>query len=331
MEISREATLAQNVDHKQRHSRHTQLRRWQDQLGQTGMLTMTWAVILLLIVIGSVLFARAWPLLSTYPLNELLFASTWQPMRGLFGLLPFIIGSTAVTLIAMTVAVPLAILSGIYLAEYTTSRVRLAVKPIVDLLAGIPPVVYGVWGILVVVPFIRDYVAPWIGQTFGATIPFLANRNPSGYTVLTAGLVLGMMVFPMIVAITEEVLRAVPQDLREALHALGATRWETTKVVCGRAGLPGILAAVVLGFSRAFGETLAVMMVVGNVSRIPTSLLDGASTLAGLIANNYGEMMSVPRYEAALMGAAFVLLAVVVVFNIGARIVLAQQIAKGAA
>ncbi|NTV64100.1 MAG: ABC transporter permease subunit, partial [Oscillochloris sp.] len=115
-------------------------------------------------------------------------------------------------------------------------------------------------------------------------------------------------------------LRATPAGLREALYALGATRWEVARHVLLRAALPGVIAAVVLGFSRAFGETLAVLMVVGNVPRIPTTIFDGAYTLSGLIANNYGEMMSVPQYEAALMTAACVLLAVVVCFNIGARL-----------
>lgn len=328
MELSQRLNLARARVARHRRRYHQHWRRWYDQWGHGLMGGMARMVILLSIIIGVTLLIRAWPLLSTYPLHELLLSMTWQPMRGHFGLAPFIVGSALVTLVAMLVAVPLAILTGVYLAEYTTTRARLLFKPIIDLLAGIPPVVYGLWGILVIVPFIRDHVAPWADLTFGTTLPFLANRNPSGYGLLSAGLVLGMMVFPLIVAITEEVLRAVPRELREALHALGATRWETTRLVLLRAGLPGVLAAVVLGFSRAFGETLAVLMVVGNVPHLPRSLFDGAYTLSGLIANNYGELMSVPRYEAALMSSALMLLAVVVGFNIGARVILARYLGR---
>ena len=132
------------------------------------------------------------------------------------------------------------------------------------------------------------------------------------------------MVFPLIVAVTEEVMRAIPRESREAALCLGATRWEATKLVMRRQALGGVLAAVVLGFSRAFGETLAVMMLIGNTVQIPGSLFDTAYSLPALIANNYGEMMSVPLYESALMGAALMLLIVVLVFNILARAVIVR-------
>ena len=148
---------------------------------------------------------------------------------------------------------------------------------------------------------------------------------------MTAGVVLAVMVFPLIVAVTEEVMRSVPRELREALLSLGATRWETTKCIVRHVGLPGIWAAVVLGFSRAFGETLAVMMTVGNVAQLPTGLFDAVYPLPALIANNYGEMMSVPLYESALMGAALILLAVVVPFIISARLVVERLVKRSAA
>jgi phosphate transport system permease protein len=277
-------------------------------------------VLLALLLIGGVLLLRAWPILGQGELEALLTGAVWQPTQGRFGFLPFIVGSTLVTLLAMLVAVPPAVLSGVYLAEYARPRSRSLIKPVVDLLAGVPPVIYGLWGILVIVPAVRDHIAPWLGATFGATVPWLRNSNPSGYGLLSAGLVLGAMVFPLIVAVVDEVLRAAPASLREALYALGATRWEVARHMLLRAALPGVIAAIVLGFSRAFGETLAVLMVIGNVPKIPATLVDGSYTLAGLIANNYGEMMSVPRYEAALMSAACALLLVVVVFNTGARL-----------
>ncbi len=286
------------------------------------------AVCLLVIIITGTLLVRSWPILQAYPLADLLTGQKWQPMHGLFGFAPFIIGSVAVTAVAMVMAVVPAIFSGIYLAEYTSSRARATLKPLIDLLVGIPSVVYGLWGILFIVPLVRDYLGPWSDRTLGQFLPFFAHTNPSGYGLLSAGFVLGVMAFPLMVAVTEEVLRSVPRDMRETLLALGATRWEATKCVVRHAGLAGILAAVVLGFSRAFGETLAVMMLVGNSVKIPGSLFDAAYPLPALIANNYGEIMSVPLYESALMGAALVLLVVVMAFNVLARLVITRLTRK---
>ncbi len=287
-------------------------------------------ICLLLVAIGVTLVIRSRPLLLHDTLGNLLIGQQWQPMQGTFGFAPFIVGSVAVTTVAMVLAVVPAILSGIYLADYVSSRTRGWLKPVIDLLVGIPSVVYGLWGILLIVPLVRDYLGPW-SAPLGQWLPFLRRTNPSGYGLLTAGVVLAVMVFPLIVAVTEEVMRSVPRELREALLALGATRWETTKCIVRHVGLPGIGAAVVLGFSRAFGETLAVMMTVGSVAQIPHSIFDAAYPLPALIANNYGEMMSVPLYESALMGAGMILLVVVVIFNIGARLVIERLVKRGAA
>lgn len=273
----------------------------------------------LLVMIGAVLVREALPILRTQSPVELLTSRVWSPSRLAFGLLPFIAGSFIVTLLAMLLGVVPAVLSGIYLAEYTSSRRRAMVKPIVDLLAGIPSVVYGLWGVLFVVPLIREFIAPVLGGTLGTRFPLFAVTNPSGYSVLAGAIVLAIMVFPLIVAITDEVLRNIPQQMRESTLALGATRWETTWCVARHAGLPGIAAAVVLGFSRAFGETLAIMMVIGNTPQIPRSIFDAAYPLPALIANAYSEMMSIPQYQSALMLAALVLLVIVLVFNIAAR------------
>ena len=181
-----------------------------------------------------------------------------------------------------------------------------------DLLAGIPSVVYGVWGVLMVVPFVGKVLAPLFGV------------YSSGYSVLSGGIVLAIMVFPTIIHVAVEVFSAVPAELRETSLSLGATPWETTKHVVLRKGLQGIIAAVVLGISRAFGETMAVLMVVGNVARLPKSVFDPAYPLPALIANNYGEMMSIPRYDSALMFAALILMLVVLVFNLGARFILVR-------
>ncbi|MDO8688508.1 MAG: phosphate ABC transporter permease subunit PstC [Dehalococcoidia bacterium] len=254
--------------------------------------------IVLLISIG--LFLKSLPVLEAHPLGELLLSSSWRPSKGEFGFLPFIMGTLWVTALAGAIAVPLSILSALYLAEYAPSRVRFAVKPLLDLLAGIPPVVYGVWGILVL-------------SLGGISI---------GFNVLAGGIVLAIMVIPVVTAIAEEVFRSVPRDVKEASLAVGATKWETAKNVVIRSSLAGVAAAIILGFSRAFGETMAVLMVVGNVAKLPSSVFDAAYPLPALIANNYGEVMSVPLYDSALMFAALVLFLVILLFNVMARLVL---------
>jgi phosphate transport system permease protein len=226
-------------------------------------------------------------------------------MSGEFGLYPFLMGTLWVTGVAMIIAIPLCLLTSIYLAEYAPKGVRGVVKPMIDLLAGIPSVVYGLFGILLIVPLTKS-----IGSAFGSTT--------NGYNVLSGGIVLAMMVFPVIIAISTEVIETVPYGMREASLALGSTKWQATKLVVSRGALPGLIAAIVLGFARAFGETMAVLMVVGNVAK-------AAYPLPALIANNYGEMMSVPLYGSALLFAALVLLAVVFLFSVGARTILVRM------
>lgn len=327
-------TLAQSVQAKALPKKiaRARLSRWRllnDIFANQVMGLLTLITSSLILLIGLLLLVRMWPLLNTYSLTQLLTTQVWQPMQGAFGYGAFIVGSVVITLLAIGLAVAPAVLSGIFLAEYTSSQQRAIFKPLLDLLAGIPSVVYGLWGILFIVPLIRDYVGPWADQTLGQSLPLFSRTNPSGYGLLAGGFVLAVMIFPFIVSITEEVLRSIPQALREAALALGATRWEATKCVVFYSGLPGISAAIVLGISRAFGETLAIMMVTGNVAQIPHSLFDPVYPLPALIANNYGEMMSVPLYESALMGAALILLTVVLAFNIVARLIIIRLKGKG--
>jgi phosphate transport system permease protein len=298
-------------------------RRIKDRLSSGWMGGLALLVTILVFFIVIALASRARPLLDIQSPIELLASSEWRPQQGKFGFLTFIVGTLWVTALAMVLALPPCLLCAIYLAEYAPHRLRGMVKPIIDLLAGIPSVVYGLWGILMVVPFIRDVITPLAAQHLGG-IPLLRVDNPTGYGILSSGVVLAVMVFPVIISVAEEVIRAVPDGMREAALALGATRWQMVKGVTLRRALPGIIAAVVLGFSRAFGETMAVMMVVGNVPQIPHSLFDAAYPLPALIANNYGEMMSIPLYDSALMAAALILLLIVLAFTLVARIILLQ-------
>jgi phosphate transport system permease protein len=275
----------------------------------------------ILVLMAAGLAARSVPLLThTSPL-DLLLGQTWSPQRGLFGFLPFIVGTVWVTTVAMVLAVPPSLLMAIYLAEYARPSMRTTMKPILDILAAIPSVVYGVWGIVAVVPLVQNVLAPALSSVVGFLPLFRAN-NPTGYGIMAGGIVLAVMVAPVISVITYEVMDAVPRGLREATLALGTTRWQAIKHVVLRKAAPGIIAAVVLGFSRAFGETMAVLMVVGNVAKMPHSVFDPAYPLTALIANNYGEMMSVPLYDSALLAAALILLLVVLMFNLVAALIL---------
>jgi phosphate transport system permease protein len=297
-------------------------RRTKDRLAGRSMVILTSFTWLLILAIIGALSERALPILREHSLKDLLFSTSWKPLSGLFGFFPFILSSLWVTLVAMAVAVPLSVLVAIYLAEYARLGTRRVALPIIDLLAGIPSVIYGVWGVLLVVPLVQNINAP-ISRKFDF-IPLIQSDNPTGFSILAGGLVLAVMVLPVIISVSEEVIRSVPRGIREASLSLGATRWQTTKHVVMRRARSGILAAVILGFSRAFGETMAVLMVVGNVVQIPKSIFDAAYPLTALIANNYGEMMSIPLYDSALMGAALILLLIVLIFNLLSRLVLVR-------
>ena len=302
-------------------------RRIIDFLAGRAMFVTTLFSGMLVVIIAVALYARSWPLIESKSLSAIIFGSTWKPSAGEFGLMPFIIGTAWVTVVAAIIAVPLCILAAIYLAEYAAPRTRSVLKPLIDLLAGIPSVVYGAWAALVIVPLIADHLGPY-AQAHLKHIPLLSAEYVTGYSVLAGGIVLAVMICPVIISVAEEVLRAVPQDFRDASYAVGATRLETiTKVVIRRAS-KGLLAAVVLGISRALGETMAVLMVVGNVAALPKSIFDPAYPLPALIANNYGEMMSIPLYDSALLCAALVLLVIVLFFNVAARLVLVRGVTR---
>jgi phosphate transport system permease protein len=288
----------------------THFRIIKDKIARNFMLILTVFAGLIVFLMALGLFIKAKPILTTKPLLELLFSSSWHPLKGEFGFFSFIMGTVWVTGVAIFIAIPLCLLTAIYLSEYAPVKIREITSPLIDLLAGIPSVIYGIWGILVIIPLIKNNIAPMFG-TFS-----------TGYSVLAGGVVLAIMIFPIIIHVTVEVFRTVSYEVREASLALGATKWQTIKYIVLRKALPGIIAAVVLGISRAFGETMAVLMVAGNVPRVPLSIFDPSYPLPALIANNYGEMLSIPLYDSALLLASLILLLVVLFFNIISRMIL---------
>jgi phosphate transport system permease protein len=283
------------------------LRGFKNAAGERIFRLMAIAFCLLPVVLAVCLAVRSAPVLNAQSLSDILLSTDWRPQQGRFGMLAYLAGTVAVTMLAMVIAVPVSLLSAIYLSEYASPAMRRMALPAVDVLSGIPSVIYGVWGLLLVVPAMER-----LGRRLDVWT--------SGHCVFAAALVLAVMVVPFVLHMAREVLAAVPRGLREASLSLGATRWQTVKKVVLRKAFPGVAAAVMLGFARAMGETIAVLMVVGNVAQIPRSLFDPAYPLPALLANNYGEMMSIPLYDSALMLAALLLLLLVALFHVLGRL-----------
>lgn len=274
------------------------------------MTAFTVASMALVVAMAIGLWIKSSDIISQHSLWDLLTESEWRPMKNQFGFLAFIAGTFYVTAVAVIIALPVSLLMAILLTEYSHSVVRRWIYPLLDILAGLPSVIYGVWGTLVIVPLVSRTIGPAVGTA------------TSGYTLLSGAVVLSVMILPLLISLFVEIFGNVGRELREASLSVGATRWQTTKNVVLRAGLSGIIASTVLAVSRALGETIAVLMVCGNLIQIPHSLLDACYPIPALIANNYGEMLSLPLYEAALMFAAFLLFIVVLLFNLGARMYL---------
>jgi phosphate transport system permease protein len=235
----------------------------------------------------------------------------WDPVREQFGALPFIYGTVVSSLLALVISVPVALGIAIYLAELAPGWVRRTMGFVVELLAAIPSVVYGLWGIFVLAPLLRDRVEPGLVGILGG--------SARGFDMLAGGLILSIMILPTIASVSRDVMRATPKALREGAYALGATRWE----VITNAVLPyarsGIVGAVVLGLGRALGETMAVTMVIGNRAEISASLLDPSYTMASVIANEYAEATG-DLHLAALSELALLLFAITVLLNAVARL-----------
>jgi phosphate transport system permease protein len=275
-----------------------------DKVSNAWMLLSIAIILLLPVIIGAGLYIKASPLFDVQSLDRLLGSTTWLPNEMEFGFLPFILGSLYVTLISFLLSAPVCLLSAIFLTQFSSKRFMRFMYPVIDILAGLPSVIYGVWGIIVIVPFISDCAAPFFGI------------KSSGYTILAAGIVLAVMCIPYILNMLIEVFNTIPTGLREASLSLGATYWESVKHIVLKKGFPGIISAFGLGIAKAFGETMAVMMVVGNMVQIKFNLFEPAYPLPALIANNYGEMLSIPMYDSALMFAALLLFAIILLINL---------------
>ncbi|KAF5068993.1 Phosphate transport system permease protein PstC [anaerobic digester metagenome] len=247
-------------------------------------------VITLLIIIF--IFSEGLPSMESYGFLNFIFGSTWDPSSGQYGVLPMIVGSLGITALALLMSVPLSLLCAVFMAEVAPQRMRKILKPVIETLAGIPSVVYGFFGLIVLVPFMRT--------NFGGT----------GFSMLTASIILTVMILPTIISVSEDALRSVPGEYKEASLALGATHWQTIKNVLFPAAVPGVITAIILGMGRAIGETLAVIMVAGNVAQFPNSIMDPVRALTSNIALEMGYATGI--HYSALFGTAVVLFIIII-------------------
>lgn len=255
-----------------------------------------------------------------------LTSSTWNPVTEEFGSLPFMYGTVVTSALALLISVPLGLGSAIFLSELAPSGISDALTFLVELLAAIPSVIYGVLGLFILVPIMRSYVDPLLKSSLGF-LP-LFKGPPLGFGILTGGMVLSIMTVPFIISVSREALLAVPREQREAALALGATRWETTwRVVVPYAKL-GILGSIFLGLARALGETMAITMVIGNDPKINTSLLAPGYSIAAVLANEFSEANG-EVYVSALIELGLVLFVLTIVINGLARVMIVATTKKG--
>lgn len=272
---------------------------------------------LLLGFIALEIIIGAWPALSKFGFS-FLTGSTWDVGAGEFGAAPMIYGTVVSSVLALLLATPFALGVAIFLSEFAPPWLRQPVAFLVDLLAAIPSVVYGLWGIFVLLPILRESVMPFLATTLGLGATPLFSGPAYGNSMLAAAIILAIMVLPYISAVSREVLMAVPRAQREAALALGATRWEMIRDAVVPYARSGIIGGIILGLGRALGETMAVTMLIGNRAELSASLFAPGYTLASVIANEFAEA-STEFHTAALMACGAVLLGVTLLVNMLAR------------
>ena len=289
--------------------------RWADRLFKLTTLLFALVVAGLVVVIIANMAMNSQLTFSKFGFG-FITRSIWDPVHDEFGALPFIYGTAVSSVIALIIAVPLSIGIAIFLSEHAPRRLATPIAFLVQLLAAIPSVVYGLWGIFVLAPLLRNVVYPALQKSLGFLPIFQGNIN--GLGLLTAGIILSIMIVPIVTAVTTDVMRAVPASQREAAFALGATRWEATRIVLQNAR-SGITGAIILGLGRAIGETMAVTMVIGNRPEISASLFAPSFTIASAIANEFTEATS-EIYLNALVELGLILFVITFVINASARL-----------
>ena len=280
-----------------------------DRLIKLGLLVIAFSAVSILAVITVFMFQQGTPVMFRYGIGKFLAGQYWYPSEKSFGLLPMIVGSLYVTAGAMVIGVPFGLACAIALTEFATKRFRSLIKPVIELLAGIPSVVYGFMGVVILVPFIRK------------------SLGGPGLSVLAASIILGIMILPTVISISVDSLLALPPAYREGSLAMGATRWQTVKMVLLPAARSGIIASVILGMGRAIGETMAVIMVAGNAIAIPKSPLDPVRTLTSNIALEMGYAAG--EHREALFATGVILFVIIMILNTIANLTSAGRYRAG--
>jgi phosphate ABC transporter permease protein PstC len=290
--------------------------RLPDRLLRWGLTGLAAGVLVLIGYFFIRLYIEARPVFERYGVIDFVFTDAWIPSKNQFGALPLIVGTLITSGIALLIGVPVAVASALYVTELAPPRVRQPLVILVELLAAVPSVVYGLWGVFVLIPKLKP-AEQWFSDTF-SFLPFVGG-TVAGPNYFIAGLILAIMILPIVAAISREVMATVPVEQKEAALALGATRWEMIRMAVLPYSRAGISGAAMLGLGRAIGETIAATLVIGNAPQIADSIFGQGYTLAAVIANEFGEAAADPTHRAALIAAGLVLFVLTLVINFIAR------------
>ena len=297
-------------------------RRLSDKIGDAGLRVVTLAAaVAAVVLLGAIVWKvvdLAWPAIEDYGWS-FITGKTWDPVKGVFGALPFIYGTAMSSVIALVIATPLAIAIALWLSELAPGGVRGIIGSLVEMLAAIPSVVLGLWGILVLGPFLSNHLEPWLHDHLGF-IPLFGQPSPTGTGLFTAGLILTIMIVPIIASICRELFLQVPDELEEGALALGATRWEMVRGVVLPSTRTGIAAAIILGLGRALGEAIAVTQVIGGGTTISRNIFGPIDTLASKIAASYQGAGS-GLEQSSLLYLAAILLVIGLITNLAAQVI----------
>lgn len=281
-------------------------------------LAMAASVGILIVVVSLTLYRGSHLAMQQFGVG-FLTSSTWDPVQEQYGAWPFIFGTVVSSLLALLMAVPLGVATAVFLTELAPPRIRQPIVSIIEMLAAVPSVIFGLWGIFVMIPWLRAHLFPWLQSVLGFLPLF---KGPIyGVSMLAAGIIIAIMILPIITSVSREILRSVPDLQREAAYGLGATRWEVTRIAVLSYAKRGLFGAAVLGLGRALGETMAVTMVIGNRPEIAASLFAPGYTLASVIANEFSEATT-DMYLSALFEIGLVLFGVTIVTNILAQLLI---------
>ncbi len=282
-------------------------------------------IVVLIVLVGWELYKGSRLALSQFGAG-FLWSSEWNPVSEKYGALPFIFGTLVSSLLALLIAVPLGVATALFLTELAPLKLRQPIVMAIEMLAAVPSVIFGVWGFFVLIPWLRDHLFVWLKHYLGF-LP-LFQGPVYGVSMLAAGIIVAIMILPIITSISREILRSVPDLQREAAYALGATRWEVLRIAVLSYARRGLFGAAILGLGRALGETMAVTMVIGNRPQISASLFAPGYTLASVIANEFTEATT-DLYLSSLFELGLVLLAVTILVNVAAQILLKSMTGSG--